>query len=598
MYEGREAGTKGNFKARDDIAKEFKKIGLEPLHSQDYFMPFPMIFWDSDAVQTKLVVHLKDGETKEFLYGEDWMKRISSGINVDLPILLAEPNKEISPIESDQHIIVTEEVVMPLDDIRIQFIKTDAFKKTLTEYSSKSSAFQISESFYTYLKKNENDIDYIHLIYYKAPFEQITAHNVVGKIPGNGDSVGKQAIVISAHFDHVGTAGKSIFLGSVDNATGLTGVMNLAKILKDNSKVKPFSSDILFVAFNAEENNLIGSAAFVEEIASEYDSIININLDCIGIKDGGNISFVGESSSSSNLNELFEEIAGNQEVESTSILEDFAIMTSDHVSFLRNNFQAINISQERFDKIHTTEDTPAYTDSKPLKAAIELVQTFVNNHHNTKFEKLDNYVTSYNNFDEDMYKNGMNFGEYKKVSASGVDRLVINLDREMTQKESEDILATFTDISYDLVDSQFKYGLKNPEYYNTLSSSTETGEVYKLKESDYEYHSTLITVQKENKKHFINFSSGEVGIAIDPKDIEQVGDWKLLSYTNESTKEKIYTTAISIINVNNEVYSVVIQNYDEKVQKALDTYTKDELESLINGFNHELAIQQIIKMTN
>lgn len=547
MYEGREAGTKGNFKARDDIAKEFKKIGLEPLQSQDYFLPFPMIFWNSEAVQTKLEVHLKNGETKEFLYGEDWMKRMSSGINVELPILLAEPNKEISTIESDQHIIVTEEVVMPLDEIRIQFIKTDTFKKTLTEYSSQSSAFQISGSFYTYLKKNEKDIDYIHLIYYKAPFEQITTHNVVGKISGNRDNVGKQAIVISAHFDHVGTTGKSIFLGSIDNATGLTGVMNLAKILKEDSKDKSFSSDILFVAFNAEENGLLGSTAFVEEIASEYDSIININLDCIGIKDGGKISFVGEPSGSSNLNELFEKIAVNQEVESKSILEEFASMTSDHVSFLRYNFQAINISQEKFDKIHTTADTPAYTDSKPLKAAIELVQAFVNNYHNTKFEKMENLNS------------------------------VLNTDiRDFTQIEAENIQSTFADSSYKIVNSHYKF---------------------MLNESDNDYGNAYLTVQKENKDYFISIFRGEVEIVKDPSDIETIGSWKLLSDTDESSIEKIYTTAVSMINVENEVFTVLLQNYDEKASKATDTYSKEELESFIAGFNHVLAVQQIIKMT-
>ncbi|TQR20860.1 M28 family metallopeptidase [Psychrobacillus vulpis] len=596
-YQGREAGTKGNFDARDEIANQFKQIGLEPLQTKDYFMPFTMVFNDPKAIQTNLVVHLKNGETKDFTYGEDWLKRISSGIDVELPILLADNEREISPEESNQHIVVTEKQIM--DEVRVQFVKTDSFRKTLSDYGGDSSIFQISESFYTYLKTNEKDIDKIHMNYYDAPFKQITTHNVVGKIPGNEDNVGKQAIVISAHFDHVGTAGESTFLGSVDNATGLTGVMNLASILKKDSKEKSFSSDILFVAFNAEENGLTGSTAFVEEIASEYDSIININLDCIGIKDGGKISFVGETMGSSNLNELLNKIAVNQEVESTSDLEEFSTMRSDHVSFLRNNFQAINISQERYDKIHTTEDTPAYTDSKPLKSAIEIVQAFVNNYHNTKFEKVENSVTTLDNFDEATYKNGMRLGEYKMVSTSGVNRLVINLDRDLTPSEVEDIQSAFTDTSYELIESQFKYELRNLEYYNTLSRNTVTdGEVYELKESDYEYANTHLTVQKENKNYFISTFKGEVGIEEGSIDIETIDGWKLLSHNDPSTNEKAFTTAISTINVDNEVYSVLIQNYDENAGKSFDTYTKEELVQLIDGFNQELAIQQIIKMTN
>ena len=55
-FKGRQTGTQGNINARNEIAKQFNKIELEPLSSKNYLMPFSMSFNDPKEIQTKIHV--------------------------------------------------------------------------------------------------------------------------------------------------------------------------------------------------------------------------------------------------------------------------------------------------------------------------------------------------------------------------------------------------------------------------------------------------------------------------------------------------------------------------------------------------------------
>jgi Zn-dependent M28 family amino/carboxypeptidase len=110
-----------------------------------------------------------------------------------------------------------------------------------------------------------------------------TLNNVVGVIKGK-DS--KKAVVVSAHFDHLGYVNGKLIRGALDNASGVSALIKIANGLQAKSKEKPFDEDIIFCAFNGEEEGLAGSRAFVEQITSKklYDNIYNINIDSIGAK--------------------------------------------------------------------------------------------------------------------------------------------------------------------------------------------------------------------------------------------------------------------------------------------------------------------------
>lgn len=118
--------------------------------------------------------------------------------------------------------------------------------------------------------------------------EDITGTNILFKIPGIG-STGK-TIVISAHYDHVGTRGGQIFNGADDNASGVAGVLAIAEAL---TKTPP-QNDVIFALFDAEEMGLQGARAFVRN-RQEIDPniIFNINFDMLSRSDKNELYVAG-----------------------------------------------------------------------------------------------------------------------------------------------------------------------------------------------------------------------------------------------------------------------------------------------------------------
>ncbi|HEY6902555.1 MAG TPA: M20/M25/M40 family metallo-hydrolase, partial [Puia sp.] len=113
-----------------------------------------------------------------------------------------------------------------------------------------------------------------------------TGHNVVGFY----DLGAPTTIVIGAHYDHLGHGEDSnglyrgpekvIFNGADDNASGVAGMIELARMLKA-SRLK--ANNYLFIAFSGEELGLFGSKYFVEHPVIDLQSInYMVNLDMIG----------------------------------------------------------------------------------------------------------------------------------------------------------------------------------------------------------------------------------------------------------------------------------------------------------------------------
>lgn len=125
-------------------------------------------------------------------------------------------------------------------------------------------------------------------------------NNVVGVIKGRKS---KNAVIVSAHFDHIGYQDGKIIRGALDNASGVSALIKIANTLQKRSKEKSFDEDIIFCAFNGEEEGTAGSCAFVKQITSKslYNSIYNINIDSIGSKEGGKLALKNMSKVSNKL---------------------------------------------------------------------------------------------------------------------------------------------------------------------------------------------------------------------------------------------------------------------------------------------------------
>lgn len=88
-----------------------------------------------------------------------------------------------------------------------------------------------------------------------------SSRNVVGKVRGTDAKRKEQAVMYTAHYDHLGIhsnePGDNIYNGASDNATGCGILLELARAYA-SSQAKPARS-ILFAAVTAEEQGLLGS---------------------------------------------------------------------------------------------------------------------------------------------------------------------------------------------------------------------------------------------------------------------------------------------------------------------------------------------------
>ena len=111
--------------------------------------------------------------------------------------------------------------------------------------------------------------------------ELIRTRNVIGVIPGKDTT---EAIVIGAHYDHLGMFDGYIWNGADDNASGTVGVMTVAKACMATGE-KP-ERTIIFAAWTGEEKGLIGSRYFTEHPYVPIENIrFCLNFDMIS-RDG------------------------------------------------------------------------------------------------------------------------------------------------------------------------------------------------------------------------------------------------------------------------------------------------------------------------
>ena len=98
--------------------------------------------------------------------------------------------------------------------------------------------------------------------------------NIIGVL--RGTRVPDKYIVVTAHYDHVGTNDGQIFNGADDNASGVATMLALAAELKREAP----EHSVIFVALDGEERGRLGAKHFVEAPPVPLASIaMNLNFD-------------------------------------------------------------------------------------------------------------------------------------------------------------------------------------------------------------------------------------------------------------------------------------------------------------------------------
>ncbi|MCA0377773.1 MAG: M28 family peptidase [Gemmatimonadetes bacterium] len=114
--------------------------------------------------------------------------------------------------------------------------------------------------------------------------------NIVARIPGKNPS--GPALVISAHYDHLGVRNGETYNGADDDASGCIALLTIGeRLLKE-----PPQHDVILAFFDAEEMGLQGSRALVASPPFDLARVaMDISLDMIARQDGKALWVAGTS---------------------------------------------------------------------------------------------------------------------------------------------------------------------------------------------------------------------------------------------------------------------------------------------------------------
>jgi Zn-dependent M28 family amino/carboxypeptidase len=143
---------------------------------------------------------------------------------------------------------------------------------------------------------------------------ELHSRNVVGLLAGTHPRRGREHIIYTAHWDHLGVGkaidGDSIYNGALDNASGVAGVLEIARAF--TTEGVDLERSVLFLFTTAEESGLLGARHYVEHPLYPLDAAVaTINVDGLNIW-GRTSDIVVIGHGQSDLDDYLEEQASRQ----------------------------------------------------------------------------------------------------------------------------------------------------------------------------------------------------------------------------------------------------------------------------------------------
>lgn len=205
--------------------------------------------------------------------------------------------------------------------------------------------------------------------------------NVAGVIPGSDKKLSAEYIIIGAHYDHLGMGGANslyrgdepqIHNGADDNASGTSGILELAEYLSKNKK--QLKRSIILAGFSGEELGLLGSSHMVNNpvVANEKIAAM-INLDMIGRLTDSALIVYGTGTSSGWKDML------NKNKPASIILtfNDEGYGPSDHSSFYGKNIPVLFFFTGTHSDYHRPSDDAEKINYSGLESVVKYVAAMV-----------------------------------------------------------------------------------------------------------------------------------------------------------------------------------------------------------------------------
>ncbi|MDP1737691.1 MAG: M28 family peptidase [Caulobacter sp.] len=171
-----------------------------------------------------------------------------------------------------------------LEDVRILSADDMGGRGIETEGSVKARAYIAGRFRDTGLTVVEQPFTFTR----KKDGKTLTGVNLIARIEGTQGA--GRVIVVTAHYDHLGTREGVVFNGADDNASGIAGLLAVAESFRAAAP----KHTILLVALDGEEIGLQGAKAFVEAPPVPLASVgLNVNFDMLSKNARGELYAAG-----------------------------------------------------------------------------------------------------------------------------------------------------------------------------------------------------------------------------------------------------------------------------------------------------------------
>lgn len=338
---GRETGEMGNLVAARYIAETFRKYGLKSIDSNDYLQWVPLyksvsakegtllmdtfiieqnknaVFLSGDASTLEApVVFLNyawKGETMNDFEGVDVNGKIVIAL-LGSPENIGSVRTALKESEKKKKWVAEEGGICLLElytgkypwNLMLRYLSGDRVRSDSGDDTPNIIHGLLNvdiKGLTDYLSLNSNAL--AQLKFSGVDRKNIRSANVIGVIEGSDPMLKNEFVVLSAHYDHVGSGVRSdvpatridsIYNGARDNGMGVTAMLSAAKAL---SLQKPRRS-ILCIGYTGEELGLLGSKYFAENpLLDLKDIVFNLNTDGAGYNDVTKVTVIGHERTTS-----------------------------------------------------------------------------------------------------------------------------------------------------------------------------------------------------------------------------------------------------------------------------------------------------------
>ncbi len=225
------------------------------------------------------------------------------------------------------------------------------------------------QSFVVPARRVEMEVRLIH--------EHGRAWNVIGRLRGTDPVLREQAVVVGAHYDHLGVGGETslapsrygeIHPGADDNASGVAGAIGLARMF---GAVGGARRTLVFAAFAGEEMGLLGSTQYVRAPAIPLErTVAMLNMDMIGRLRGDTVYVFGVDTGKE-FRAVLE--AANRDVGLQLRLSGGGYGPSDHTPFYGRDRPVLFFFTGPHQDYHRPSDTPEKINASGMGRVVRLI---------------------------------------------------------------------------------------------------------------------------------------------------------------------------------------------------------------------------------